>query len=129
LQFEEKSLLFLSTTNLFRQWCIRVVTSQTFQNAILILMLVNCIFYGIADYSHIDSYGNPDGTHSIANAIYNGSILPFAAIYTAEFILKVVAMGFFGVSGSYLSDPWNWNDLVVVITGYDILILFDFYLS
>merc|ERR1712185_94964 len=40
----------------------------------------------------------------------------FTAIFTLEFVLKVVAMGFAG-KRSYLDDPWNDLDFVVVVTG------------
>jgi hypothetical protein len=33
--------------------------------------------------------------------------LAFLIVYTTEGILKVIAMGFFMRSNSYLRDPWN----------------------
>lgn len=42
----------------------------------------------------------------------------FAAIYTIEMILKIIAKGFALHKFAYLRDPWNWLDFVVVILGY-----------
>lgn len=41
----------------------------------------------------------------------------FAAIYTVEMILKIIAKGFCMHKYAYLRDPWNWLDFVVVILG------------
>ena len=41
----------------------------------------------------------------------------FAAIYTIEMILKIIAKGFCMHKFAYLRDPWNWLDFVVVILG------------
>lgn len=41
----------------------------------------------------------------------------FAAIYTVEMILKIIAKGFCMHKFAYLRDPWNWLDFVVVILG------------
>ena len=38
-------------------------------------------------------------------------------VFIFEFILKVIAQGFIVHSRSYMRDPWNWLDLIVVITG------------
>lgn len=50
--------------------------------------------------------------------------MPFTYIFIAEAVLKIIAMGFaFGkyffiyIRGSYLYDPWNWIDFIVVISG------------
>lgn len=42
----------------------------------------------------------------------------FAAIYTVEMILKIIAKGFALHKFAYLRDPWNWLDFIVVILGY-----------
>lgn len=41
----------------------------------------------------------------------------FTAIYTAEMILKIISRGFILHSFSYLRDPWNWLDFIVVLLG------------
>lgn len=42
----------------------------------------------------------------------------FLAIYTAEMIIKTVAKGFVLNKYTYLRNPWNWLDFVVITSGY-----------
>ena len=95
----------------------RLIASEYFDAFILVVIFSNCVILAICDYSQLDSYGNPDPTNSIANKIYHYSVIPFIIIYSLECVIKVIAMGFVGVSGSYLSNWWNWVDFIVVITG------------
>jgi hypothetical protein len=44
--------------------------------------------------------------------------LVFLLIYTVEMILKIIAMGFFMRAHSYLRDPWNVLDFLVVVLGW-----------
>lgn len=37
-------------------------------------------------------------------------------LFTAEAIIKIIAMGFAIGQGTYLKDPWNWLDFFVVVT-------------
>lgn len=41
----------------------------------------------------------------------------FTLIFVVEFVIKVIAMGFVVHRNSYLRDPWNWLDFIVVCTG------------
>lgn len=38
----------------------------------------------------------------------------FTAIYTIEFIVKALARGFILTPFTYLRDPWNWLDFLVI---------------
>jgi hypothetical protein len=51
------------------------------------------------------------------NQISAGAEKIFTWIFFVEFIIKVIAMGFVVHKNSYLRDPWNWLDFVVVCTG------------
>lgn len=42
----------------------------------------------------------------------------FLYLYTAEMFLKILGLGFVMNRGSYLRDPWNALDFVIVISGY-----------
>jgi hypothetical protein len=42
----------------------------------------------------------------------------FQSIYTAEILLKTFAMGFIFNEDSYLRDPWNVMDFIIVLFGY-----------
>uniref|UniRef100_UPI00358F6C5F sodium channel protein type 11 subunit alpha-like n=1 Tax=Myxine glutinosa TaxID=7769 RepID=UPI00358F6C5F len=46
----------------------------------------------------------------------------FTAIYTFELCIKVLARGFFIGKFTFLRDPWNWIDLLVVLITYATLI-------
>jgi len=39
-------------------------------------------------------------------------------MYTFEMILKIIAMGFFMETNSYLRDTWNILDFIVVMCGW-----------
>jgi hypothetical protein len=41
----------------------------------------------------------------------------FSALFLAECAAKIVALGFVMGKHTYLSEPWNWLDFVVVIIG------------
>ena len=41
----------------------------------------------------------------------------FNSIFILEFVLKAFGMGFMLEPGTYLRDPWNIIDFIVVITG------------
>ena len=42
----------------------------------------------------------------------------FTTIYTFESCLKVTARGFIATKFTYLRDPWNWLDFVVILFAY-----------
>ncbi|MED6257894.1 Sodium channel protein type 1 subunit alpha, partial [Ataeniobius toweri] len=42
----------------------------------------------------------------------------FTAIYTFEFIIKVLARGFCIGKFTFLRDPWNWLDFCVIVLAY-----------
>ena len=42
----------------------------------------------------------------------------FTAIYTAEALIKCVARGFILEKHTFLRDPWNWLDFIVIIVAY-----------
>ncbi|XP_063241050.1 sodium channel protein 60E-like [Bacillus rossius redtenbacheri] len=62
-------------------------------------ILLNCVFLAM--------------TETVEEAEYI-----FLAIYTAEMIIKSVAKGFILNKYTYLRNPWNWLDFVVITSGY-----------
>ena len=40
------------------------------------------------------------------------------ALFTVEMLIKIIALGFVGHKGSYLRDPWNVMDFIVVVVGW-----------
>jgi hypothetical protein len=41
----------------------------------------------------------------------------FSIVYTIEALLRIIALGFVVHKKSYLRDPWNLIDFIVVISG------------
>ena len=39
-------------------------------------------------------------------------------VYSVEMVLKILGMGFVLNRGSYLRDPWNVLDVIIVVSGY-----------
>jgi hypothetical protein len=47
----------------------------------------------------------------------------FLAIYTCEMVIKVIAKGFILNDYTYLRNPWNWLDFIVILSGKTIELL------
>jgi len=47
----------------------------------------------------------------------------FLAIYSAEMVIKTIAKGFLLNKYTYLRNPWNWLDFVVIASGYVTLVI------
>ena len=123
VQYEEKSLMVLSRHNSLRQFFVRLNLHPWFENFILTMILVNAIFFSIADYENVDENGVLVDTGSTRNALLIRTNLFFVVVFTFEFVVKVIAQGLWGNSGSYLDDSWNYLDFFVVLTG--LIITFD----
>ena len=102
--FGINSLWCFSSTNPFRLFVQKVVSAKLFVTIINIIILVNCIFL---IFETIDTL----------KIVSNYSNYVFTSIFTLECLLKVIAYGFIIDDYSYLRDPWNWLDFIVVVTG------------
>lgn len=47
----------------------------------------------------------------------------FLIIYTAEMVIKIIAKGFLLNKYTYLRNPWNWLDFVVITSGYTTILI------
>uniref|UniRef100_H2ZHJ4 Sodium channel protein n=1 Tax=Ciona savignyi TaxID=51511 RepID=H2ZHJ4_CIOSA len=70
-----------------------------FDAIVMTTILVNCVFLGLNE--------------EIPAAEYL-----FTALYTVEMIVKIIGRGFVLNQFTYLRDPWNWLDFIVVIIAY-----------
>jgi RsiW-degrading membrane proteinase PrsW (M82 family) len=92
-----------------RQKALIIVEYFWFDNAILFLIVLGSILQLCYHWQEPDDEGY--------NSVFNNLFEPvFTAFFTLELILKVIAWGFFVEKNSYLRDPWNWLDFVVVIS-------------
>ena len=80
-----------------------------FDNFIVLMILINSAFMGVYDYDDRTNQLPNNKVIEMANYI-------FSKIFTVEAILKIMAMGFCMHKNSYLRDPWNWLDFLVVLT-------------
>ncbi len=110
-------MLFLKPTNPFRQWVVRLIVSPIFEFSILAVIFLNCLILVAVDHTEVYDDGTPDPRNSAINRLYYQANLPFVVIFAVEFLFKIIAMGFTGSNGSYLSDKWNLLDLLVVFIG------------
>ncbi|KAG4062064.1 Sodium channel protein type 4 subunit alpha B [Phytophthora cactorum] len=118
---------FFSRDHWFRRRAILLVSHRFFDRFIVLAIIVNSIILALSDFSVVDKSLNPASTGftcrdgsivpatSFLNDIVNLSEIPFTSIFTAECLLKIVAMGFVRNKGAYLRDSWNALDFVVVI--------------
>jgi hypothetical protein len=94
-----KSFFLFSPWNAIRRTCIFLSTNQYFDYVVMTTILLNCVFLAMTD--------------TVEEAEYI-----FLAIYTAEMIIKSIAKGFILNKYTYLRNPWNWLDFVVITSGY-----------
>ncbi|CAD7968727.1 unnamed protein product, partial [Amoebophrya sp. A120] len=99
--------LFPKESN-FRRYCFRIVTLKVFETFIIGAILGNAALYCIQDYSTDDNWQ--------ASLLVAGEPV-FLLIFVIEFLMKIVAYGFFYGKNTYLRDGWNWLDFTVVVSG------------
>ncbi|XP_019721876.1 sodium channel protein type 4 subunit alpha B-like isoform X2 [Hippocampus comes] len=92
----------LSASNLMRTTAIKILLHSFFHAFILLTVLTNCVFMTMAE---------PPEWSKFAKST-------FIAIYVFEVLVKVAARGFCVGQFTFLSDPWNWLDLIIISTAY-----------
>jgi hypothetical protein len=88
-------------------YCSKVVQHWLFDTVIILVILANCIILA-----------TDDPTTEIQEPWQENADYTFQGIYTAELVLKVVAMGFIFNEGAYMRDLWNIFDFIIVAFGY-----------
>uniref|UniRef100_A0A3Q3FXD1 Sodium channel protein n=1 Tax=Labrus bergylta TaxID=56723 RepID=A0A3Q3FXD1_9LABR len=100
------SLYIISPFNLFRRIAIKIlIHSYPFPEIHMIIMctiLTNCIFMTFSD--------PPEWSKQVEYT--------FTGIYTFESLTKIVARGFAIDGFTFLRDPWNWLDFMVISMAY-----------
>ncbi|XP_071550553.1 sodium channel protein 1 brain-like isoform X3 [Panulirus ornatus] len=99
-----KSLFLFSPWHPLRRAAIFLSTNQFFDYLVMATILLNCVFLAM--------------TETVPEAEYM-----FLAIYSAEMMIKTVAKGFILNKYTYLRNPWNWLDFVVIASGYVTLVI------
>eukprot|EP00746_Dinoflagellata_sp_MGD_P164295 gnl/MRDRNA2_/MRDRNA2_92848_c0_seq1.p1 gnl/MRDRNA2_/MRDRNA2_92848_c0~~gnl/MRDRNA2_/MRDRNA2_92848_c0_seq1.p1 ORF type:complete len:1567 (+),score=269.87 gnl/MRDRNA2_/MRDRNA2_92848_c0_seq1:537-4703(+) len=96
--------------NFLRTRCMKIVSHKKFDNFILVCIVISSLSMAISnptwDPNHIKS----------VFLEYVGAV--FQYIFTVEMVLKMFAMGLIWGKNTYLMNPWNRLDFVVVMIPY-----------
>nr|XP_043880718.1 sodium channel, voltage gated, type VIII, alpha subunit b isoform X2 [Solea senegalensis] len=96
------SLYIISPFNIFRRIAIKILIHSLFSMIIMCTILTNCIFMTFSD--------PPEWSKQVEYT--------FTGIYTFESLTKIVARGFCIDGFTFLRDPWNWLDFMVISMAY-----------
>ncbi|XP_036844695.1 sodium channel protein type 8 subunit alpha isoform X6 [Oncorhynchus mykiss] len=96
------ALYIISPLNLFRRIAIKILIHSLFSMIIMCTILTNCIFMTFSE--------PPEWSKQVEYT--------FTGIYTFECLVKVVARGFCIDGFTFLRDPWNWLDFMVISMAY-----------
>ncbi|XP_036007187.1 sodium channel, voltage gated, type VIII, alpha subunit b isoform X1 [Fundulus heteroclitus] len=96
------SLYILSPFNPLRRVAIKILIHSLFSMIIMCTILTNCIFMTFSD--------PPEWSKQVEYT--------FTGIYTFESLTKIVARGFAIDGFTFLRDPWNWLDFMVISMAY-----------
>ncbi|XP_051808157.1 sodium channel protein type 4 subunit alpha B-like [Acanthochromis polyacanthus] len=102
-RFNCESVCFLlSPFNLLRTFCIKLLLHPFSRIFMLLTILTNCVFMLI----------------NIKDPVLSRILeLTFMVIYTLDVLVKVVSRGFCLGRFTFIRDPWNWLDLLILTTG------------
>nr|AIW80048.1 voltage-gated sodium channel Nav1.7 variant b [Mus musculus] len=96
------ALYMLSPFSPLRRISIKILVHSLFSMLIMCTILTNCIFMTMSN--------PPDWTKNVEYT--------FTGIYTFESLIKILARGFCVGEFTFLRDPWNWLDFVVIVFAY-----------
>ncbi|XP_046888496.1 sodium channel protein type 4 subunit alpha A [Hypomesus transpacificus] len=98
----EPACHILSPFSLVRRGAIKILIHSLFSMFIMITILSNCVFMTMS---------NPPPWSKTVEYVFTG-------IYTFEATTKVLSRGFCVGSFTFLRDPWNWLDFMVISMAY-----------
>ncbi|XP_032264864.1 sodium channel protein type 11 subunit alpha [Phoca vitulina] len=106
-RFSAKRALFIfGPFNPIRSLAIKISVHSVFSMFIICTVIINCVFMATA-------YGKENSNIDTDNAEY-----VFTGIYIFEALIKILARGFILDEFSFLRDPWNWLDSIVIVTAF-----------
>ena len=95
----DRALCLFAPTSPTRRLCHRIIGSKHFDRFIIVIIVVSSICL-VLDSPRVDSASRLGAALLLANRV-------FTVIFTCEFVLKAVALGFACHEGAYIRDPWN----------------------
>ncbi|XP_048033302.1 sodium channel, voltage gated, type VIII, alpha subunit a isoform X6 [Megalobrama amblycephala] len=96
------ALYMISPFNLARRIAIKILIHSVFSMFIMCTILTNCVFM---------TFSNPPEWSKQVEYTFTG-------IYTFESGVKIIARGFCIDDFTFLRDPWNWLDFMVISMAY-----------
>ncbi|XP_072558429.1 sodium channel protein type 8 subunit alpha-like isoform X6 [Paramormyrops kingsleyae] len=96
------ALYFISPFNIVRRIAIKILIHSLFSMIIMCTILTNCVFM---------TFSNPPEWSKQVEYTFTG-------IYTFESAVKIIARGFCVDGFTFLRDPWNWLDFMVISMAY-----------
>lgn len=113
-RFSSSPACFVFTPfNCFRRLAIRILTHSLFSTFVMLTILTNCIFMTLKNVPETNEYVSPllFFDEDFLDACFR---YVFTIIYTLEALTKCVARGFILKKFTFLRDPWNWLDFIVI---------------
>ena len=104
-----KALFCLTHTNPVRKIAANVSEHKAFDTFIIVLIFANMITMASRDYLHKDM-------ESVRNNILDQMDYVFSLVFLIESILKTLTSGFVLGEKTYLRDPWNVMDFLIVVS-------------
>ncbi|XP_039980046.1 sodium channel protein type 4 subunit alpha B isoform X2 [Xiphias gladius] len=98
----EPACYLLSPFSHLRTIAIRILIHSLFSLFIMVTILTNCVFMTMSD---------PPAWSKTVEYVFTG-------IYTFEAMIKVLSRGFCVGDFTFLRDPWNWLDFMVISMAY-----------
>ena len=95
----DRALCIFAPTSPTRRLCHRIIGSKHFDRFIIVIIVVSSICL-VLDSPRVDPASQMGSWLLLANRV-------FTVIFTCEFVLKAVALGFACHEGAYIRDPWN----------------------
>lgn len=113
------STLFLFTRqNIVRRIAAHIASHFLFEPVIVFLIILSSLKLVIETYF--------DGPHNVKEKYFFDMFDNIInIIFVFEFLFKVLRNGFYLDKNSYLSDPWSWLDLVIMVTSVLDMLLSD----
>ena len=108
--YDENSLYIFKSDGKIRRKVVWLTCWPWFDNFIIIMIAINSLLLAAIDYNDRDN-------KTSRNQFIEECGLVFTITFTLEAVIKIMAMGFCLHRNSYLRDPWNWLDFLVVCIG------------
>ena len=84
-----------------------IIDHRSFETTSIIIIMLNCVTLAMED-----------PTKAEVSDLDNTLETIFQVLYTIEMVLKIIGKGFILGKDSYLRDPWNVLDFIIVMSAY-----------